>query len=270
MTAPANRNYPNIAQSFGITGIVILGILLMSPVRLALGQLIGDEAALLVYYLLGIGIPFWIVYAIKTNKTGDSSFNLSLENKRIIPFLIVGTLALLFGIIIPIISLFPMTESIQKTFMVFVNQTGVFTFILLVFAAPVFEELIFRGIILEGLLKKYSPILSILISSLLFGIVHLNPLQFITGFILGIFSGWVYYKTRNLLYSVIIHATCNLIGFLSRYMAGNDMSSVDSSLSEIYGGLINLVLVIIGSIIVFLGCIYFTRKYLNKQSAQLI
>jgi len=266
MIAPANKNYPNIAQSFGITGIVILGLLLMSPVYLALGKLIGDEAALLVYYLLGIGIPFWIVYAIKMNKTENCSFNVTIENKRIIPFLIFGTLAFHSGIVLPIVSLVPMPESIQKTFMDFLSHTGVFAFILMVFAAPVFEELIFRGIILEGLLKKYSPVLSIMISSLLFGIVHLNPWQFITGFIFGIFSGWVYYKTRSLLLSVIIHATINLTGFLSRYAAGPDMTSTDNSLLGIYGGLTNLVLVIFGSIIIFLGCILFIRKYFKLHN----
>lgn len=45
----------------------------------------------------------------------------------------------------------------------------------MVIAAPVLEELIFRGMMLEGLLKKYSPVTSIIISSILFGVAHLNP-----------------------------------------------------------------------------------------------
>lgn len=268
MTEPTTKNYPNVAQSFGITGIVILGMLLLSPVNLVLNKLIGKEASMLIYYLLAIGIPFWIVYLIKKNKTGDNSFNMTIENKRIIPFVIVGTIALLFGIISPIGNLIPIPESIKKAFMDLGSQTGVFAFFLMVIAAPILEELIFRGIILDGLLKKYSPTKSILISSLLFGLVHLNPWQFVTGLIIGIFSGWVYYKTRSLSLSIIIHASANLSGYIMRYFIDVD-SSMDDTLVEMYGGITNLILAIVGAIIIVSICIYFLNKEFSKLKVEM-
>lgn len=261
------KNYPNIAQSFGITGIVILGMLLFIPVNLVLNKLIGKDASMLIYYILAIGIPFWIVYLIRKKKTGDNSFNLTIENKRIIPLVIVGTIALLFGIISPLGDLIPMSENIKKAFMDLADQTGPFAFILMVIAAPIFEELIFRGIILDGLLRKYSPIKSILISSLLFGLVHLNPWQFVTGFIIGIFSGWVYYRTKSLSLSIIIHASANLSAYLLRYVIDVE-SSKDKSLLQMYGGLTNLILAIVGSIIIISLCIYFLQKEFNKQKTE--
>jgi membrane protease YdiL (CAAX protease family) len=157
-----------------------------------------------------------------------------------------------------------MPESIKKAFMDFGSQTGIFAFFLMVIAAPILEELIFRGIILDGLLKQYAPVKSILISSLLFGLVHLNPWQFVTGFIIGIFSGWVYYKTRSLTYSVIIHATANLSGFLMRYLIDVD-SAMDDSLLEMYGGSQNLTLAIVGSIVVVTICIYYLTGEFDKM-----
>jgi uncharacterized protein len=263
MTESKIKIYPNVAESFGITGIVILGMLLFSPVNLVLNKLIGNEASMLIYYLLAIGIPFWIVYSIKKSKTNYLSFNLTIENKRIIPLIIIGTIALLFGIITPIGNLIPMPESIKKAFMDFGSQTGIFAFFLMVIAAPILEELIFRGIILDGLLKKYSSTKSILISSLLFGLVHLNPWQFVTGLIIGIFSGWVYYRTRSLSYSIIIHASANLSGFIMRYFIDFD-SFMDDTLVEMYGGLSNLIIAIIGSIIIVAVCVYFLRKEFSK------
>jgi membrane protease YdiL (CAAX protease family) len=263
MTESKIKIYPNVAESFGITGIVILGMLLFSPVHLVLNKLIGNEASMLIYYLLAIGIPFWIVYSIKKSKTNYLSFNLTIENKRIIPLIIIGTIALLFGIISPIGNLIPMPESIKKAFMDFGSQTGIFAFFLMVIAAPILEELIFRGIILDGLLKKYSSTKSILISSLLFGLVHLNPWQFVTGLIIGIFSGWVYYRTRSLSYSIIIHASANLSGFIMRYFIDFD-SFMDDTLVEMYGGLSNLIIAIIGSIIIVAVCVYFLRKEFSK------
>lgn len=255
-----STNYPNILQSFGITGIVILGMLLLSPANLILNDLIGKEASMLFYYLLAIGIPFGIVHSIRKGKTKINSFNVSLTNKRIIPVIAICSIALLFGIASPIGYLIPMPESIQKAFMTFGSQTGIFAFILMVIAAPILEELIFRGTILDGLLKVYSPVKSILVSSFLFGLVHLNPWQFVTGIVIGIFSGWVYFKTRNLLPSIIIHAAANLSGFGMRFILDVD-SIMNKSLVETYGGWANLTLVILGSMVIVLICIY----YLNKE-----
>ncbi|WP_167605813.1 CPBP family intramembrane glutamic endopeptidase [Maribellus sediminis] len=262
MTELTTQNYPNVAQSFGITGIVILGMIFLAPV-LALEKLIGKEASMLLYYLLAIGLPFFLVYTIRKRKTSKHSFNIAIENKLIIPWVVVGTIALLFGIVSPLGNLIPMPESIKKAFMDFGSQTGVFAFLMMVVAAPILEELIFRGIILDGLLKNYSPQKSILISALLFGLVHLNPWQFVTGLIIGIFSGWVYYRTRSLSYSIIIHASANLSAYLTHFFV-DDSTAMDETLVQMYGGLTNLILAIVGSIIIVLVSTYFLQKEFNK------
>ncbi len=255
----SSTNYPSVAQGFGITGIVILGMLVLSPVNFLLNKVIGKEASSLIYYVLGTGIPFWIVYSIRKSKTNCLSFNFRMENKRIIPFIIIATIALLFGVISPIGSIIPMPESLKKLFLDFGSQTGIFAFLLIVIAAPILEELIFRGIILDGLLKSYSPAKSIFFSSLLFGLVHLNPWQFVTGFIIGIFSGWIYYRTKSLSFAIIIHAAANLSGFLMRFIA-DVKSTLDAPLVEMYGGVLNLILLILGSVLITTACIYYLRK----------
>src|SRR3546814_14754915 len=83
------------------------------------------------------------------------------------------------GITSPIVYSIPMPEFMQKLFLEFANQNGIFSFMTIVIAAPIIEELFFRGIILEGLLQRYSPVKSIILSSILFGIVNLNPWTFI-------------------------------------------------------------------------------------------
>lgn len=267
MTEIKTKNYPNVGQSFGIVGIMILGIIILSPVNLILNKFIDKEASMLIYYLLAVGIPFWIVNTIRKRNTDSKTFNLDIENKLIIPFIIVSTIALLFGIITPISSLIPVPELIKKALIGLAVQNGFFSFLLMVIAAPILEELIFRGIILDGLLNKYSPLKSILISSFLFGLVHLNPWQFITGFIIGIFAGWIYYKTRSLSLAIIIHASANLSGFLLRIMADIDASSMDETLVESYGGLYNLIIAIFGSILILSICIYYLRREFNKTTS---
>jgi uncharacterized protein len=259
MNSTEIKNYPNGLQSLGITGIVILGMILLSPGIVLLNYFIDKEPSLLIYYILAIGIPLWVVYSIRKSKTGETSFNLKIDNKRIFPFVIIGTLALLFGIISPIGELIPMSESVKRLFYELGGQNGIYAFILLVIAAPVLEELIFRGIMLEGLLRNYSPLKSIMISSFLFGLVHLNPWQFVTGFFIGIFIGWIYYKTRSLTFPIIIHATANLTSYVSRTFIDLE-TFIEKSSAEIMGGFINYMLIITGSIIIGSICLFFLKK----------
>jgi len=263
MTGSKLKNYPSIAQSFGITGIASLAILLVGIAAPLLTNLAGVEAGQLLFEILAMGIPLLIVLRLRNKKAGYLPINLSLKNKRILPYLVLASIALLIGIINPLSSLIPMPESLKQEFLTLASQTGVFTFITLVIAAPILEELIFRGIILDGLLKRYSPTKSILISSLLFGLVHLNPWQFVTGFVLGIFIGWVYNNTKSLTTSIIIHASFNLTAYLLR-MSLDMEKLINSTLVELYGGIINLITAIIGSLLIVLICVYFLKKEFKK------
>lgn len=88
-------------------------------------------------------------------------------------------------------------------------------FITVCILAPVFEEILFRGILLRGLLQhQINPVLAIGVSSLLFGIAHLNPWQFMGAGMLGVAFGYVYYRTKSLWLCVFLHALNNTISFL--------------------------------------------------------
>ena len=255
--------YPNITQSIGITGMVILGTLVVSPLKTMLEKFTNKEVSMLVGYILSCGIVFMIINSIRQRKKNVSSFNLSIENKQIIPFIIISSVALLVGFSGPISVLIPIPESIQKSLLQLTGQTGVWTFVLMVVVAPILEELIFRGIILDGLLKRYRPSTSILVSSLLFGIAHLNPWQFVTGIIIGVFSSWIYYRTKSLTPSIIIHAVANLTGFTMRCFI--DFGSLmNQGIIERYGGLGNLTMLIVGSTIIVTISIYYLQGQFKK------
>ena len=83
-----------------------------------------------------------------------------------------------------------------------------------VIVAPLTEELLFRGVILRGLLLHYSAPKAIIASSLLFGLVHLNPWQAIGAVVLGALFGWWYVRTRSLTLCIFGHAFNNLLAVL--------------------------------------------------------
>lgn len=80
--------------------------------------------------------------------------------------------------------------------------------------APVIEELIFRGIILQGFRRNYSDFTAIFISAILFSLFHLNPWQMPATFVLGLILGWLMIRFQNILLSILGHSINNLLVLL--------------------------------------------------------
>ena len=91
--------------------------------------------------------------------------------------------------------------------------------------APIYEELIFRGWILGRLAHRRSPALAIVVSSLLFGLLHLRNVFWLdtdvlvrtmlfTGLVLGPLLGWITLRCRSVWPAVILRYANNLLYFL--------------------------------------------------------
>lgn len=81
--------------------------------------------------------------------------------------------------------------------------------------APLYEELIFRGIILAALLHHLSPGRALLLSCVVFGVAHIlvqSVYAMVFTAILGLYLGWIYYRTRSLVLPVIAHFLYNIFG----------------------------------------------------------
>jgi len=97
----------------------------------------------------------------------------------------------------------------------------IYSFIAVAIVAPVVEEVLFRGIILSGFLKHYSPVKAIVVSALLFGLVHANPWQFTGAFTFGLIAAWLYMRTRVLWLCIYMHALNNSMGYVARILGLN-------------------------------------------------
>ena len=86
----------------------------------------------------------------------------------------------------------------------------------LAFFGPLLEEVLFRGAI-QGLLMRYfgRPWLAIILSALVFGIFHMNPVQIVYATLLGIVLGWIYYRTGSLLSVVVGHVLNNSLAVVT-------------------------------------------------------
>jgi uncharacterized protein len=83
--------------------------------------------------------------------------------------------------------------------------------LLLCVAAPITEEVLFRGVILTGFLDNYKPLEALLLSSWLFAFIHLNPWQFPTAFLLGMLLGLLYMRSGSIIPSIVCHALFNCL-----------------------------------------------------------
>jgi membrane protease YdiL (CAAX protease family) len=88
-------------------------------------------------------------------------------------------------------------------------------------AAPIFEEIMFRGFLLSSL-TRYLPVWgAILVSGFVFAIAHLNISEVLPLAILGIVLGFVYTRSRNLLASMLVHCLWNSVTLLSLFLLGS-------------------------------------------------
>ncbi len=84
-------------------------------------------------------------------------------------------------------------------------------FFLMVLCAPVFEEFIFRKLLIDRAVA-YGEGVAVVLSGVMFGLFHGNLNQFAYAFLLGIFFGFIYVKTGKIRYTVILHMVINFMG----------------------------------------------------------
>jgi membrane protease YdiL (CAAX protease family) len=91
-------------------------------------------------------------------------------------------------------------------------QDSVFTvFVNYALFPAVTEELFFRGIILKRLRGSYTKKKALVVSSLLFGLMHLNPWQALLAAISGLFFGWIYMEFKTIWLCMFMHGYNNIM-----------------------------------------------------------
>ena len=215
-----NYHYPNILQSVWILVLfaIIAGVLsILSEILSSVtGFPLSDHPAMLALINL---IAFGLILA-----RGLKRANISL--REICP-LVPIRLPLLFPMVLTVIGisiLFSESDNLLRTFLpppasfsaylksLVSAEISLWGSILsLVVVAPLTEELLVRGLILRGFLGQYSARKAILASSIFFGLLHLNPWQFIGATALGILFAWWFIETRSMLSCFLGHAFANAL-----------------------------------------------------------
>lgn len=94
-------------------------------------------------------------------------------------------------------------------------------FVTAAIAAPLFEEIIFRGFLLASLTRYFGTGSAIILSSLVFSIAHLSLSEVLPLTVLGMILGFVYSRSRNLLAPILLHGLWNSGTLLSLFILGS-------------------------------------------------
>ncbi len=136
-----------------------------------------------------------------------------------------------------------------------------FTFIYGCIGAPILEEILFRGKILNELLKKYKPAYCIVIAAFLFGLTHINLMQFVNGFGMGLLCGVVYVKTKDIKAPIIIHLVNNTYSMIMALPIESYETYTISIFRQVSSYVLGFVLLLLGLYI------FYKEKIRNKSDS---
>jgi membrane protease YdiL (CAAX protease family) len=96
--------------------------------------------------------------------------------------------------------------------------SGIALFILGGILVPIAEEVFFRGVIYKSLRERLGVATGVILSSLIFGLVHIDIAIAVTAFILGIIIALVYEYSKSLLTAILIHVINNSVKLFLIYL----------------------------------------------------
>jgi membrane protease YdiL (CAAX protease family) len=212
------RHFPTYAQSIGL-------ILLMIPIGIVPFLIIAvfhyAESAIAIAGIYSVVLSLTIVAGLSARK--DFSFSRATFPVSLL-IIAFAFLTSFHFVMEPLSSSIPTPEGLSKTILEMI-QMPILAFVTLVLLAPLLEELLFRGIILDGYLKNYSPVNSIVISAFLFALIHGNLAQGIGAFMMGVVAGLLYWRTKSLLLCIALHFLNNCMAFLAMLADPESISS---------------------------------------------
>lgn len=169
------------------------------------------------YLFVGSLLVLWIMKkrSRKRSSTVMKEATLFLEE----PDIRFGVRCVLFGFCLAIVfsaflSVVPLPEWLigtyaERTSKIFDRTDFILSVLVIGIAAPLIEEIVFRGYMINRLLTWYSEKQAILISAAVFGLFHVHPLWMFYAALMGYLLAVLAIKKDNILYSICLHMGFN-------------------------------------------------------------
>lgn len=219
------RDYANFAGLFML--VLVISFQLVPNVMWALFAQVtpyGNTVFLLVYglvYAVTMGLPLLLLL-------GKRRFNPLTPTQRVHPgvgFLgCVGAVGvcMLANVITSFILMFFSTFGVEAApppkLMVDTPISFALNLVVMAVLPALLEELVFRGCLLR-LLRVYGDGTAVVVSAVLFGLMHGNLRQVPFAIIVGLVLGWLYVVTENIWMPILVHFLNNAIAVTTEYLS---------------------------------------------------
>jgi len=204
-----------IPENIAIIANIIIWYTILNIVYILFSWFVPGSVAWIPKLLVTIIVITLLIYRRIKNGQGFIFLYYNKKNKPIIITTVIIyliTVLLIFGLLL-----------LQNAF----HNVDNFIFYFITFAilVGICEELYFRGFIYNKLLVLYKgkKIISIIVCSIMFGIIHIqffrasflqNMIYFISPFLQGILLGFLYEKSKNIMVPIMIHNVLDTIGYV--------------------------------------------------------
>jgi hypothetical protein len=159
--------------------------------------------------------------AVRDNVYGSRSFTPDGKNIAVAIFSIVGgaSLGIAANNIIAMTPLMSMSEGFNEANSSFFAGSFFWEMAGSGLIIPIAEELLFRGVVygrikLYTYTEKYGAKMAIVLSALIFGILHFNIVQFVYAAAIGLFLAFIYERSQLLMMPVLAHMAANVVAII--------------------------------------------------------
>jgi hypothetical protein len=220
MRLPQIQKYPSRK---GVMAIFILTVLLYVSIGYLMARLFGRLApAFWELLIAGLVLPLpAYVYLRQHNYDTRAIFRLNLVSNRIVAlsvalglasFLLANEIDRLIAIILPLPE-----EYKERMYAALIAQNWldwILAILAVVILPSVFEEMVLRGFV-QNTFEQYHKVLpAIAITAAIFAAMHGLLSQIVQIFLLGVFLGWLAWKSESIIPAAIVHAINNLLYLL--------------------------------------------------------
>ncbi len=250
----AKRVFSRIGLATAIT-IIIVNVLQILMYRI-LGTVVPNIlsknwfpyiAIAISYYLVGFPVFSLLVKSLPdgTKKECKKLSTLSIIKLILITYFLMYIINILTTLILTFIGSIAGLNTTNPLDSVILPNSWIWNLLFVGILSPIVEELMFRGVMLNKL-RCYGDKIAIITTSLLFGLFHGNFHQFFYAAAIGALFAYVTLKTGNIIYSIILHVSINILGgVLPAILLLHDTNIIAVSLF----GLAILIMTIIGFVL---------------------
>ena len=143
----------------------------------------------------------------------------------------------------------------------FLRDAGLLYCIVFVIILPAIQEFVFRGVILNGLLRKYPPHIALIAATLMAALPYLYPASILYYLPVSFFLCWLYYRSRSVVFTYISNAMLSLIPLLLNIRQKDNITALGE-----FGDLNESVPILLTVVIVFWVVIIFFNKNIIESN----